>query len=729
MRKSPTRDRLLILGIAGVATPILTLVGLFFFALQIDTRAHRRSEALVMHGINMSVKDVADSVVPQAIWSDAVRNTVNNDIDWLRKNVGEFFTQSNDFEYVSVFDGANRTQYALDEGREIQGDGDRFAGVAAPLISAIRSEEAKLAPISERLEKGLTLSEPVQRTTIVNLAGEPYLLAATLMQPDFAPVDTHGPAPIMIVGEEIDAAFLAAFSNHYMLDELFVAKQGTPDEGKFAQAAFGGSPEAPALTVRWQARTPGTDLFRDSLPLVLVGTFALAGLALSFHQRARRAIEQLVDSERRSAHLAHHDSLTGLPNRALFAERLQMALETARRSGRSFAVHCIDLDRFKDINDTFGHLAGDELIRRVSRKLQEACRQTDTIARLGGDEFAVIQVDTTPENAALLAERIVASLAEPEELSIGVVYFGASIGITYVTSENSGDPTECLRQADLAMYRAKERGRGGYCFFEPDMDTAIQTRRLLQDDLRKALAAEELYMVYQPQVDVRDRVTGVEALIRWNHATRGAISPAVFVPLAEECGLIEQLGWFAMRRAFVDSAQWPDIKIGVNVSAAQLRHKQFLDGVKALALETKIDPHRFELEITEGLLLADAPEVHATLAGLREMGFQIALDDFGTGYSSLSYLKRYPITRIKIDRSFITNLGVDAEAEDVVAAIVRLARALNMAVVAEGVETVQQRERLTAAGCRDIQGYLASRPLAMTDISGFIDSHLSAKAA
>jgi predicted signal transduction protein with EAL and GGDEF domain len=339
----------------------------------------------------------------------------------------------------------------------------------------------------------------------------------------------------------------------------------------------------------------------------------------------------------------------------------------------------------------------------------------------------VIQADCTAEKAAQLADRFVTVLSLPADLSAGKVCASGSIGITLVTPLTARDAAECLRESDLALYRAKDSGRNRYCFFEAAMDAAIRNRRSMQEDLRQALQGEELTMVYQPLVDGKNHIIGVEALMRWTHPRYGPVSPGVFIPLAEECGLIETLGWFAMRRVFEDSERWPGIKIGVNISSAQLRARGFLDQLERLVGETGIDTLRFEFEITEGLLLAAPAEMDTVLPGIRNLGFQLALDNFGTGYSSLSCLRRYPITRIKIDRSLIANLGVEEGSEDLVAAIVRVARALNMAVVAEGVETSEQRRRLACAGCPELQGFIASKPLPAEMVQGFIEG--CAKAA
>ncbi len=439
-------------------------------------------------------------------------------------------------------------------------------------------------------------------------------------------------------------------------------------------------------------------------------------------EQLQRAQTEIAASEARAKHLAYHDALTGLPNRALLWDRLAHALEVTRRGGQGFAVHCIDLDQFKGVNDTFGHQIGDELIRTASAKLAKLCRKADTLARLGGDEFAVVQLNSTPASAAAFADRIVAIMAEPIDLSVGQVHVGCSVGVTMI-EDAATDPLETLRQADLALYRAKGNGRGQYAFFESEMDAAVRTRRELQTDLKIALAKGELELAYQPQVNGEGAIVGVEALLRWTHKQRGVVPPGLFVPIAEESGLIVELGFFVLRRAFEQGARWPHIKIAVNVSAHQIRMKDFVTRLAVLIRETGAIPANFELEITEGVLLGDDPCTHATLQALRDVGFSLALDDFGTGYSSLSYLQRYPVDKIKIDRSFVANLGADAEAEAVISAIVKLAGALNLRVIAEGVETMEQRTVLSGAGCSEVQGYLYGRPMTAEAIDKLVGDH------
>ncbi len=342
-------------------------------------------------------------------------------------------------------------------------------------------------------------------------------------------------------------------------------------------------------------------------------------------------------------------------------------------------------------------------------------RASDTLARLGGDEFVIIQTDTDGASAASLAKRVLDALTGVVNLESGQVFSSCSVGVTLL-QEGDLEPAEALRQADLALYRAKDMGRGQYAFFEVEMDATIKLRKTLETGLREAIHVEALDVVYQPQVDHYGHIVGVEALCRWTHPSRGPVSPGYFIPLAEECGLMNDLGTFVMRKAMQDARRWPGLKVAINVSATQLRSPDFMHTVRELLDESRTPASQIEIEITEGVLLNDDHSTQIVLRDLRHLGFSIALDDFGTGYSSLGYLSRYPVDKIKIDRSFVSNLGNDPEAEAVIRAIVKLSKALNLNIVAEGVETRAQKSLLRQCGCNIIQGFLFSRPVPVGNI-------------
>jgi diguanylate cyclase (GGDEF)-like protein len=428
----------------------------------------------------------------------------------------------------------------------------------------------------------------------------------------------------------------------------------------------------------------------------------------------RRAAEEKV------VFMARHDALTQLPNRTLFLERMQQAL-MGLEQGCTFAVLCLDLDRFKEVNDTLGHAMGDILLRTVSERLQSCVRAADTVSRVGGDEFTIIQVapQSTDEIEAL-ARRIIEVTSEPYDLEGRRATIGVSIGISVARTDGM-TADALLRNADMALYRAKEHGRGTWRFFEPEMDTSIRARRALGNDLREALARGEFELLYQPVCDLRrERIGAFEALLRWRHPVRGVVPPLEFIPIAEELGFIVPLGEWVLRQACLEAARWPDgVSVAVNVSSAQFRTGHLVQTVMAALQSAGLPARRLSLEITETVLLAHGPATLATMRALRVMGVRISLDDFGTGYSSLSYLGSFPIDQIKIDQSFIRNLD-KTNTGAVVRAIIGLAASLSMRVVAEGVETMDQVRWLQEERCDDVQGFLLAPPLAPSELDSAI---------
>ncbi|MGE7418662.1 bifunctional diguanylate cyclase/phosphodiesterase [Methylobacterium tarhaniae] len=427
-------------------------------------------------------------------------------------------------------------------------------------------------------------------------------------------------------------------------------------------------------------------------------------------------------NEARIAHMAGHDALTGLPNRAQLQERLDAAL-AERGADEAVSVLCLDLDGFKDVNDTYGHPVGDELLRLVARRLREAVGTTALVGRLGGDEFAVIRcAPSHPAGVAALAERIVRLLRQPFDVQGHEVGIGTSIGVA-MTEESGMTTAELQRRADVALYQAKSSGRNGWQFFDPAMDADLQRRRQLGADLRIALAEGQFDLHYQPIVAADGSgLRAREALLRWRHPRDGSISPGEFIPIAEATGQIRDLGAWALARACTDAAGWPaDVKVAVNLSPAQFVGDGLVEEVAAALQASGLPPARLELEITESVLLQDDDATLAILHRLRALGVGTAMDDFGTGYSSLSYLRRFPFDKIKIDRCFVQDLGQEDGSGAIVRATIGLGKALGMIVLAEGVETEAQAAILREAGCDELQGYLFGRPCpveALPDIEG-----------
>lgn len=455
----------------------------------------------------------------------------------------------------------------------------------------------------------------------------------------------------------------------------------------------------------------------DDDRILALGIQSIAGggwIAIHEDITARRRVEEKI------RHMARHDALTDLGNRVLFRDSLEDALAGLQET-ESVAVLCIDLDRFKNVNDTLGHPVGDALLQTVADRLRSCISQNDIAARFGGDEFAIIQRGPVqqPEAASDLARRIVRIAGEPYEIEGQQIIIGASVGIAVAPIDGTHADT-LLKNADMALYSAKADGRGVYRFFRDEMSLRSQTRRLLELELRRALLAEELCLHYQPMFNMKDRqIVGFEALLRWNHPSRGLVAPNDFIWLAEEVGLIVPIGQWVMEQACRDATSWPNyVGVAVNVSPVQFRSRSFVDEVLEALGSSGLEPRRLEIEITERVLIADAPMTIAILQRLHEIGVRIAMDDFGTGYSSLGYLRQFHFDRIKIDRSFVADLDENDQGSlAIVRAVAGLSSSLNIATTAEGVESEQQFERLRAEGCDMVQGFLLGMPVPAEDVT------------
>ncbi len=440
-------------------------------------------------------------------------------------------------------------------------------------------------------------------------------------------------------------------------------------------------------------------------------------------------ISERKESEATIERLAMEDALTGLPNRTQFHSRLTDAIDQSERTGRLVGVMLLDLDYFKKVNDTLGHPAGDELLRQVSGRIKDCLRSTDTVARLGGDEFAVI-VTNAQEPVAItsIAERIVESLARSFDLDGQEVHTGTSVGIT-IYPHDRGQSDQLLRNADMALYRAKEEGRGTYQLYDNQMQEEVQARRVLESDLRRALERKELRIVYQPQFDCRTgELVGAEALLRWRHPERGEISPAEFIPVAESTRLIIPISEWVLASVCKQNRVWrqsgaAQICISVNISPLHFKQNNLAERIQAALTQADLEPRWLELEITEGVAMSEGSEAKRTLNELKALGIKLAIDDFGTGYSSLNRLKQFPVDRLKIDQSFVRDITTDWDDAAINSAVIQIGHSLNIKVIAEGVETREQFEFLVEQGCNEAQGYLFSPPLDPEDFAAFVARH------
>ena len=534
----------------------------------------------------------------------------------------------------------------------------------------------------EGMPQGLTMFDDMRRLIVCNANyATMYGLSAELTQP--------GTSLRAILEDRIKNGTAPVNAENFVDEELALAAQ----------------PIATALEHRLQ---DGRIIEMTRAPLSTGG-------AVTIHMD----VTEKRNSEEQIAFLAHHDALTGLANRIQLREHIEQSLENVKRGGKA-SVLCLDLDNFKSINDTLGHSIGDELLCAVSKRLRDLVRNRDLVSRTGGDEFSIVLSGTEQpmEAAAALAARIIDALSLPFELGDHNVVIGSSVGIA-IAPDDGNNADQLLKNADMALYRAKEDGRGRFHFFEPEMDVRAQARRILELDLRSAINGGEFEVFYQPVVNLAEnRVSGFEALLRWNHPTRGSVPPTEFIPLAEETGLIGPIGEWVIRQACAEARKWPPyLRVAVNVSPVQFRNKTLVSAVVSALAASGLRPDQLELEITESVLMKNNDATVAVLHQVRSLGVRISMDDFGTGYSSLSYLRSFPFDKIKIDQSFVRDLAQRPNSIAIIRAVAGLGRSFGVTTTAEGVETQEQLDKMRAEGCTEVQGYFYSRPVPAGEIA------------
>jgi diguanylate cyclase (GGDEF)-like protein len=674
--------------------------------LLLDSLAERRLRA-VLEAENVATSNPA----VEHLWQDF-------DPQWAHQNIGLRFKTLFGADYVFLVDGSDRFAYALGGKESVDpGSFGRALEVLSPAIDSVRGR--RMPETADELEPTNVdqsdLRRPTRAARLQAFLGRPAIVAAVVVSPeDAAFAVPRGSPPVLITVSALDAKFLRQLGARLEMPDLHMAESaeaaGTLALGSEDGEVFG--------RFAWTPRQPGAELLRRVGPF-LGFSFAclllLTGFVLRYVRRTRAAI---AAGEDRLRQLALHDPLSGLPNRTYFSERLSALIESVRRADASAAVLSIDLDRFKDVNDTLGHLVGDELIGAVAQRLIGVLRGDDVVARLGGDEFAVLTFNVSSQTALqALGERIIEAMRAPYSILGHTLATGASIGMALV-EPHSGEAADIMRCVDVALYRAKNEGRNRACMYDAAMDADLRQRKQLEQDLREAIEAGGLGLAFQPIVNPSgERVIAVEALCRWEHPGRGAIEPAEFIPIAEHSELVIPLGEWVLRQACREAGAWPGVLLAVNVSPLQFRRPDFVQTVERILDETGFESSRLELELTESTLLGNVEEAQAAMRKLRARGVRFALDDFGTGYSSLLYLRTFPFHKLKIDRSFIGNIEGAVDAASIVHAIVSLGRGLGMQVTAEGVETAEQHLFLRAAGVHSLQGFRFGVPVPATAIS------------
>ena len=559
----------------------------------------------------------------------------------------------------------------------------------------------------------------IYRSEFVHIDGKPALVAAMAKAPVFAHHDKRVVLPpVVSVVAFFDRTLLAELQRDVSVGTLRISDKASAAADEIGISVPMEAGEMP-VWLHWQASRPGTAILERIAPALGVITLFFGFVTLIVLRTMRKSTQELAVSERRAVEMAYRDPLTGLANRLRLVETLKAQIP-ALEPGQKLALFFLDLDGFKDINDTLGHPVGDELLAVIGERLEGILGSKGMTVRFGGDEFALLAQIAGKEEIGKIAERIIDTVRQPVTAGEHVLHVGVTLGVS-LAPEHGSEPEELLRRADIALYKAKGEGRGSYRIFDPADESVLQSRRAIERDVERAMWHDEFFTLYQPLYSADgERLEGVETLVRWQHPERGIVPPADFIHVAEKSGLIVKLDEWVLRKACEHAMQWPDISVAVNMSPSNFRHSNLAERVKRVVEETGFDPRRLEIEITEGMLLNANDDVLFDLQELREFGIRFAIDDFGTGYSSLGYLGSFPIDKIKIDQSFVQNLGVKEDAAAIVECVARLGRALGLVVTAEGVETGAQHRFVRAAGCQQIQGYLFSKPVRPAEITALL---------
>ena len=698
---------LTVLTLAAFALAIVVGFG-FYAAGQADDASLERQKMFIADGLHDQIAAVQREQESVSVWDDAVTNAKAGNQVWMADNLSVWMYTYYGHNRVYILDSADHPIHSMREGKLV--DASAYGEDRPVLLPTIEKLRGTLARPPEAGVSGQPAK--VVAEDLVSLDGQPAILSVMPLVPSSDRVtQAPGTEYLHVSVAFINDAVIGKIAGKYLLEGARLVPLSEPV----------GPAAVPLVDSRgvilgyigWDRLRPGLALVRKIAPALAVALLLAGGVLVFLLRRLRRASAALQTSQDQAQYLAFHDTLTGLPNRALFEDRLRRTLLFASQDKTRVALLYIDLDRFKHINDTLGHPAGDELVRQTAARLKHTIREVDTVARLGGDEFAVILLDVPDvESAEDIAERLLLKLREPFRLIDDQVFVSASVGIA-LSSGSDTDADDLLRKADIALYEAKKNGRGRYELFAGDMDDLLLRKRKVESELRKALEGEGgIKLAYQPVFAADGRgILGAEALIRWGHEVHGALPAAQFIAIAEERGLIGELGKWALSEAcrFAVGTELP--WIAVNISPMQLRDVGFAEEVAEILKETGLDPSRLQLETTESVLLEHNDTIGTVIAALRRSGVRIVLDDFGTGYSSLSYLRRQAIDKLKIDRSFVRLLDEDESARAIVKTLIELARALKVEVTAEGVETDTQKALLVGMGCHQMQGYLLSPPL------------------
>ncbi|MFC3711514.1 EAL domain-containing protein [Sphingoaurantiacus capsulatus] len=698
-------------------TVVASVVTLFVSADYYVDLSHDREEVQAQNALDLKLQRLRNDLTSVTFWDEAVQNTaLSFDEAWVDENVGQWLHRFYAADRVFMLDAGNKAAYANAKGVQLPASTyAALAAQAAPLVAKVRERADSYRPAADSLTIGRNLSRGYDDAAFAMIDGRPVFLIVAPILHDFGRVGTpaDGGYALLVSAYDVDEDFLASLSDSVLIDRMSLAgwpARAAPGDGELV---LRNASDQRIAVLHWRAQRHMGDVVERLLPFAMVVLLVMTLAGILVYRFIRSSAHDLSITR----HEARHDELTGLANRRLLMEKLG---EAVAAKGGGATLLFVDLDGFKDVNDMWGHEAGDKVLRTVGRRIRRLF-PGDTVARFGGDEFVVLIADSDVDAARSRATGLLAALTEPHNVEGTQVRLSGSIGIAAVQGSDTS-PDEVVRRADIALYQAKSRGRSRVALFEAAMDEDLHHRRRIEGELRRAIDGDAVKVVYQPKVCARtQRIVGVEALARFVDADGRPVSPSVFVPIAEESGLIAGLGERVLRTACADAARW-SIGVAVNLSPAQFRGDDIVDTVKSALESAGLDPARLTLEITETVLVNDPEGARRRLDALRAMGVKLALDDFGTGYSSLVYLQRFKLDSMKIAQGFLEGLAPDTDAMTVLSSMVALGHALGLTVVAEGVETVRQVELLKRAGADEFQGNVFAEPMSRAVLEAMLAS-------
>lgn len=694
--------------IAGIVITVVTVVvAIFWMAARQNEQAAHSTETMVIGGVQAMTRRAESLANDYGWWDDAYDAYVDGDAEWMEANIGASVEETEIADLMAIV----ASDAGVDYGWLLSDDLAASDVISPEVVAGIRE-----------LAKDMPVESLAARSTFVKAGPDVMLIAVSRLTPlsRASEVDAET-RPYFVVGIVLSEERLIDLGRSFLIEDLHL------EETSPASGSENVSPPVVDLfgnTIAhfvWTPPTPGYAVLRNVLLPVSVALALFCVVAFTTAFRARRIAIALSDSEKEAVIAARTDSMTSLMNRAGFTELIESEeYEQACANGK-LAIIYMDINGFKAVNDSIGHHGGDELVRVLANRVTSVLPPEGRFARIGGDEFAVVITgDSVREKAANAAATVVGCLDQP--FTIHGFEFHVTVAVGYAIAGGTGlTPSEIVRRADIAMYQAKNGAEREAVLYNSTMETGALEKKQIETSLRRAIELGELQVFYQPVVRASDlTIVGMEALVRWTSKELGTVSPATFVPVAEETGLIHDLGRFVVDRACQDVSKWPGLKMAINLSPVQLRDPDFATGLLEVVRSYGLDPSSFELELTEGILVNNPTIAKRKLAKLKEMGFTLSLDDFGTGFSSIGYLRQFPFDVLKVDRSFVRDIGLNATANALIQSLVSLGDAMNLSVIAEGIENEDQLKLLRLVQCEYVQGYLISRPIPAEQITDLL---------